>query len=84
MTLLALGNGLLLACISTPLLGVQVFMLMSIFLAFAYTLFILYRVFQRDPTPAENTEPYQQVSVQAPLTTELSALAPEHAFSSPK
>lgn len=66
-----------------PVLGTRVFMLMSMGLALSYSLFVVYRVFRRDPTPPEDAGHYQQVSAQMPLTTELAVPVPEEDAPSP-
>jgi len=55
----------------TPAFGPKVFMYIAIVIAALYGVFVTYRMFQRDPTPADETEPHQQVSAQMPLSTEL-------------
>ncbi len=67
-----------------PVLGTRVFMLMSVLLAALYCLFVVYRVFRREPTPLEDAGHYQQVSAQVPLTSELAAPVSEEDASSPE
>lgn len=55
----------------TPLLGPETFMFVAIAIAVLYGLFVAYRLTRRDAVPEEDTEPYQQISAQAPLTSEL-------------
>ncbi len=66
-----------LATMLTPVLGVQAFMYLAIVIAALYGGFVLYRVTRREPVPEAATEPYQQVSAQAPLTSELAPQPPE-------
>ena len=44
-----------------------------------YALFVVYRLSRRDPVPVEDTEPYRQVSGQAPLGPELVPVADDAA-----
>ena len=44
-----------------------------------YALFVIYRLSRRDPVPAGDTEPYRQVSGQAPLGPELVPVADDAA-----
>ena len=60
-----------LATALTPVFGPKVFMYLAIFIAALYGSFVIYRISRREPTPVEETEPYQQVSAQAPLSVEL-------------
>lgn len=60
-----------LATFLTPGFGPKVFMYIAIVIAALYGGFITYRLFRRDPIPLEETEPYQQVSAQVPLSAEL-------------
>ncbi len=55
----------------TPVLGPKAFMTIALVIAGSYALFVLFRVIRREPTPEAETEPYQQISAQAPLTAEL-------------
>ena len=73
-------SGLVLPALTTamtPVLGPVAFMYMAMAIAALYGLFVLYRVMRRVPTPEEDTEPYLQISAQAPYPAEMLLQAPE-------
>ncbi len=73
-------SGLVLPALTTaltPVLGPEAFMYMAIAIAALYGLFVLYRVTRRVPTPGEDTEPYLQISAQAPYPAEMLLQASE-------
>ncbi len=60
-----------LTTIVTPVVGPQAFMYVAVAIATLYGLFVAYRLTMREAVPEEDLEPYQQISAQAPLTSEL-------------
>ena len=73
-------SGLVLPAIATaltPVLGPKAFMYIAMIIALLYGAFVIYRVTRREPTPEAKTEPYQQISAQAPLSAELAPQPPE-------
>ena len=61
----------------TPTLGPQAFMYVAILIAALYGLFVAFRLTRREAVPEEDLEPYQQISAQAPLTSEFAPQATE-------
>lgn len=60
-----------------PYYGPDTFIYMVTGISLVYGTFVLYRLFQRDSVPAQDTEPYQQVSAQVPASPEFSLAADE-------
>jgi len=70
-------SGMVLPGIATvlmPVFGPQIFMYVAIAISLAYFAFVAYRTTRREPAPADETEPHQQLSAQIPLTPELAHL----------
>jgi len=70
-------SGMVLPGIATalmPVFGPQIFMYVAIAISVAYFAFVAYRTTRREPAPADETEPHQQLSAQIPLTPELAHL----------
>ncbi len=73
-------SGLVLPAVATaltPLVGPKAFMYLALALSGLYGAFVTYRMTRRVPPPAAETEPYQQISAQAPLSAELAPQPPE-------
>ena len=59
------------ATLLTPLAGPRAFMYLAASVAVLYAAFVTYRLRAKESVPAPETEPYQPISAQAPLTSEL-------------
>lgn len=80
-------SGMVLPAITTALMphyGPDTFIYMVTGVSVLYGAFVLYRVFQRDSVPVDETEPYQQVSAQVPVSPEFSIVVDEAASSEQK
>ena len=71
-------SGFILPAVATTLTqvaGPQAFMYVAMSIACLYGIFVLYRVLRRAGPPADNAEPYQPVTAQAPYSPDM---APQH------
>ena len=60
-----------LATALTPVFGPKAFMVLAVAIAILYAGFVAFRLTRREAVPEAETEPYQQISAQVPLTAEL-------------